>query len=461
MPKVLIIDDEPQVSKTIEKWLTRLGHEVSSSLTLKDGLEKVFSEEFEVVFLDVNLPDGNGLEAIDDIKGHPNPPEIIIMTGLGDPAGAELAMQSRAWDYIQKSGSFTDLKLSLVRALKYRKQKSSKPLQSMIKRDGIIGESRQMKYCLKTVSKAVHNNSPVLISGETGTGKELFARAIHENSLRKRHAFTVVDCAALPEHLVESILFGHAKGAFTGADSDKIGLIKLSDKGTLFLDEVGELPLPTQKKLLRVLQEKKFRPVGSKEEISCDFRLVSASHRNIPQMIKDELFREDLYFRISSIKIVIPSLRNRKSDIPSLVEYHINNRKKLPGCPHDASLSFVEHLELYNWPGHVRELFNSIDYACSNPYQEATLFPKHLPENIRSFVIKNKFKNEQQFPDNHSTAKKTGNILEFKDHIDRTKSDYIQHLLSIAKGNIKKACRLSGLSKGHLYRLMKQYNLKK
>jgi len=462
MPKILIIDDDPHVCKTLEKRLIRMDHEVCSCLTLSKGLDTLFSDEFDIVFLDVNLPDGNGLKAIAVIKDHPVPPEIIIMTGAGDPEGAELAMKSRAWDYIQKSGSYKEFKFSLIRALEYRQQKHAKTQEKIILREAIIGTSRPIKACLEKVSNAANNEVPVLITGETGTGKELFAKAIHENSRRNENGFIVVDCTALPEHIVESVLFGHSKGAFTGADSDKVGLIKLADNGTLFLDEVGELPLIIQKKFLRALQEKTFRPVGSKKEISSNFRLVSATHRNLPDMVKQGRCREDFYFRIASLTIEIPPLRDRKSDIPLLVDYHMERKHQILGeSPHETPDAFMQDLLGYDWPGNVRELFNTLDSACSNAFQESILFSQHLPNHIRAFNIKSRIKNSKQLEPEMLSPEKSAPVenMRLKEYIETMKQKYVTDLMSHTRGDMKTACRLSGLSRGHLYSLLKKYDI--
>ncbi len=462
MAKILTIDDDHPICETLAQIFKRMGHEVDYSLTLKEGIDKIFSNEVDIVFLDVNLPDGNGLEAIDVIREHPFAPEIIIMTGNSNPEGAELAMKSRAWDYISKSGSPKEFKFSLIQALEYRRQKQSKTQKKTIKRELIIGKSRQIKLCLENVSKASNNDVPILITGETGTGKELFAKAIHENSLRYKNDFIVVDCAALPEHLVESVLFGHSKGAFTGADSDKMGLIKLADGGTLFLDEVGELPLVIQKKFLRALQEKRFRPVGSKKEVSSNFRLVAATHRDIFKMVEQKQFREDFFFRIASIKIQIPPLRNRKPDIPLLVKYHMDRKKELFNeLPHKLSQEFMDDLFGYDWPGNVRELLNTIDYACSDAFQESMLFSKHLPEHIRIFNIKSRLKKQVGLELTQPLPQKSISVdrLGLKDYIEEMKYMYMTDLMSHTRGDIKTACRLSGLSRGHLYSLLKKYNL--
>ncbi|CCK78442.1 sigma-54-dependent transcriptional regulator [Desulfobacula toluolica] len=461
MPKILIIDDDYIICKTLVKKFTRLNHEAHYSLNLKQGLEKLFSDQFDIVFLDVILPDGNGLEAIEIIKDHPFTPEIIIMTGDGNSEGVELAIKSKVWDYIQKNGSHKEFQFSLNRALEYRHQKQSEIQRKPIKREAIIGNSRQIKICLETTSKASNNDVPILITGETGTGKELFAKAIHKNSVRQQNNFIVVDCAALPEHLVESFLFGHSKGAFTSADSDKVGLIKLADGGTLFLDEVGELPLVLQKKFLRALQEKKFRPVGSKKEISSNFRLVSATHRNLRAMVKKRRFREDFYFRIASIKMEIPPLRDRKSDIALLLTHHMNRKEKIDGYLHNVSDEFVDNLLGYDWPGNVRELLNTIDYACSDAFQESILFSKHLPDHIRAFNIKNRIKNRKESESTPCSKEKSAPVerLRLKEYMEKMKQQYVTDLMSHTRGDIKTACRLSGLSRGHLYALLKKYNI--
>jgi len=463
MPKILVIDDDPLICQTLVKVFKRMDFTADHSLTLTAGLETLFSGDYDILFLDVNLPDGNGLDAIESIKRHSFPPEIIIMTGESDSEGAELAMKSKAWDYIQKSGSHKEFKFSLTRALEYRQQKQSQYKERTINRDKIIGKSNQISLCLDKVSKAAANDLPILITGETGTGKELFSRAIHINSRRSQAEFVVVDCTVLPEHLVESTLFGHTKGAFTGADSDKTGLIKWADNGTLFLDEVGELPMSVQKKFLRALQEKKIRPVGSRKEIKSDFRLICATHRDLKKMVKKNQFREDLFFRILSMTIHLAPLRDRENDIKSIALHHITGKKDdVNNNLYTMSREFLEEIQHYEWPGNVRELINTLDLVCSEAGEGGTLFPHHLPGHIRAYNIKNKFKipSIKSSENVSSHIEKTGITQTFKDHVEKTKYEYLHDLLSTNKGNIKEACRVSGLSKSQLYRLMQQYNLK-
>ena len=244
----------------------------------------------DLVLLDVGLPDGNGLDAIERLRGVESAPQIIIITDENSRNGAELAIRSGAWDYIQKPGSIHDITLSIIRALEYREQRNAEaraPASRVLKLDGIIGKCPRMRNCFDLVAQAAANDINVLISGETGTGKELFASAIHNNSPRAQKPFVVLDCSALPETLVESILFGHDKGAFTGAEKAREGLVKQADGGTLFLDEVGELPFSVQKAFLRVLQERRFRPIGSAVEIDSDFRLIAATNRDLQNMVHE------------------------------------------------------------------------------------------------------------------------------------------------------------------------------
>jgi len=323
MDQILIIDDNEQLCQTLVKLVDRLGMSAVYETTLQQGLEKALSGNYDIVFLDINLPDGCGLDIIRELRSLPFPPEIIIITGHSDDDGAEIAIQNGAWDYIEKSASMQNIRLSLSRAIQYRKQKKERPSHVALKRDAIIGASIQIVDCLDEAAYAANCDNPTLITGETGTGKELFAKAIHENSRQSAGNFVVVDCAALPEHLVESILFGHKKGSFTGSIENHEGLIRQADAGTLFLDEVGEMPLGIQKKFLRVLQEKRFRPVGCETEMHSNFRLICATHRNLEDMVANGLFRQDLYYRIRTICIALPPLRDRPKDIPCLALHRI------------------------------------------------------------------------------------------------------------------------------------------
>lgn len=463
MASILIIDDDVEVCKVLTIAIKRMNHEVSYALTLQDGLNKNRSEHFDVVFLDVNLPDGNGLEALPGIKESPSSPEVIIITGKGDPDGAELAIKSGAWDYLHKSPALKALNLQLSRVLRYREEKLARQQQNTLSREEIIGNSPLMKQCLDHVFQAANTDANVLISGATGTGKELFANAIHKNSSRCHNSFVIVDCATLPETLVESILFGHEKGAFTGADKTQQGLISQADGGTLFLDEVGELPLSTQKAFLRVLQEHRFRPVGAKTESTSHFRLVAATNRDLERMVEDGQFRQDLLYRLRSITIDLPPLRKRAADILEIAMYCLTRYcKRNDAGIKGFSPEFIEALRAYHWPGNVRELINCIESALAAAGDEPTLIPRHLPTQVRIQLART------SVADHLISSAKTdvvdpepvlGRFRDFKDAIVMdAEKQYLQKLMKLTRHNIKKACRIADLSRARLYALLKKHH---
>ena len=457
LPKVLIIDDDSEIHTLLTRVIKELTADICSSMTLHDGLEQLRTNYFDVVFLDVYFPDGSGIDIIESIKEIPSMPEIIVMTGASNTQDADRALNLNVWEYIPKSSAFhNNIKQSFVRALEYRRQNKARPsIKTELKSGLIIGESSVMLKCLKQVAYAAKNNMPVMVLGDTGTGKELFAKAIHANSDRQHGEFVVVDCSALPDHLVESILFGHIKGAFTGADLENTGLVKMADGGTLFLDEIGELPLEIQKKFLRVLQEKTYRPIGYKHEIKSDFRLVCATHCDLTAMAQKGDFRKDLYFRISSSKIRLPPLKERHGDVTLLANHYINiKNSRLKQEAFTMSKAFLQELETYNWPGNVRELKGVIDSACSQILYGEILFPNHLPKQIRFFNIK------QQIAQEATQKPSSSKLIPLKEHIDKTKHEYILNLFAHTNGDIKASCQLSGLSRGHLYNLFNKYGIK-
>ncbi len=455
MAEILIIDDDSIMSYTLARMVQQMGHTPKVAVTRQDGLKLALEQSFDVVLLDVRLPDGNGLEIIPRLKSQPSPPEIIIVTAYGDTMGAELSLKSGVWDYIEKPSRVDEMKLPLLRALEYRKQKLAAQTPFTVDRCGIVGSSTQMTCCVDLMAQASAGDANVLLSGETGTGKELFARAIHHNSRRGNEGFIVVDCAALPEHLVESILFGHVKGAFTGAEKASSGLIKQADGGTLFLDEVGELSLNLQKTFLRVLQEHRFRPVGDKAETSSDFRLIAATNRNLDQMTQKGLFRADLLHRLRTLSIELPPLRERKPDIKELVLHHVAqlcakyNLESKGFAP-----EFLDTMANYPWPGNVRELVNALESAVSAASQEPILFPVHLPPAIRTHVAIASMK-EATTPSVPITDK----LPRLKNLIDETRKEYLRELFKQTDGNVVKACKIAGLSRASLYNYLKKYEI--
>lgn len=471
MARVLIIDDDVGMGKMLSMLVRELNHEASHVLTFKNGVEALMSEAYDVVFLDVRLPDGNGLDMLDQIHQKPDPPEVIIITGAGDPDGAEIAIKNGAWDYLQKPISPQTAALPLKRVLEYRDNlKSARKQPVVLKRGNIAGSSDELNACLEQVGQAAGSVANVLITGETGTGKELFARAIHNNSSRSQGDLIVVDCAALPESLVESTLFGHEKGAFTGAQTAKEGLVKLADGGTLFLDEVGELDLKLQKAFLRVLQERRFRPVGGKHEVASDFRLIAATNKDLDQMVATGQFREDLLYRLRAIKIHLPPLRDRRPDINEIALQYLNRCYEKYGiAPKGLSPDVMDALQAYPWPGNVRELICALDSAVSLAQNEPMLFPKHLPTDIRVQVVRSSVAAKEalvEVPEFATTAVASFKAKGFPTYkefrltiLERVEKRYFQNLMDVADGDIKQACQIAGLGRTRLYELLAKHEI--
>ena len=465
MATVLIIDDDKLICDWIESVVTRLGHRSVSAQLLREGLKILQSESFDVVFVDVRLPDGSGLESMLEIKSTVSSPEIIVITGLGHPDEAELAIKSGAWDYLEKPASFDAIKLPLLRALEYRSERRLGNTAAALKRDGIIGDSPEITACLEHVAESAGSDANVLITGETGTGKELFAKVIHANSRRAQRSFVVVDCTALPETLVESVLFGHARGAFTGAETSEEGLVKQADGGTLFLDEIGELPLLIQKKFLRVIQEHIFRPVGGRREIASDFRLVAATNRDLETMVREGRFREDLLFRLRTIVIDAPSLRDIPGDIKKLTIFYMNDLCERFGIvAKRASPEFWETVAAYPWPGNVRELIQALEKALISAKEEPMLFPKHLPTYIRIHVARSAFPPKAASPGGPKIRPGVPQMpLRLKEirraAVSEAERRYLKDLISHVDGDNSKACQISGLSRSRFYTLLRKYRL--
>ena len=471
MADVLVVDDDKGMNQMLVDLITSIDHNAQSAYTLSDGLQVATTGAFDVVFLDVRMPDGSGLDIIKEIRELPNPPEVIIMTGVGDPDGAEIAIKAGAWDYLQKPLSPKKIILPLKRVLQYRDniKKYAQPAVTL-ERSGIIGSGTRITICLDRLALAARTQANVLVTGETGTGKELFVRCLHRNSPVSAGRFVVVDCAALPESLIESALFGHKKGAFTGAHTDQEGLVKMADGGTLFLDEVGELHLRTQKTFLRVLQEKKFRPVGGKNELESHFRLVAATNRDLDRMVEDGFFRKDLLYRLRTIALELPPLRQRLEDLPELVAHFTDlSCNKFGVKTKGFAPEFMELLSAYDWPGNVRELAGTMESTVSAGLDAPVLFSKHLPDHIRIQVARSRIipaaKAPQPPPE--STPREGGSSGEqplpyktFRNQaLDLAEKAYLKELIAFTRGNITKACNVSGLGRTRLYELMKKHGV--
>ena len=338
-----------------------------------------------------------------------------------------------------------------------------------LKRENIIGNSAKLNACLDLVACAAGSEAGVLITGETGSGKELFARAVHQNSKRADRQFVIIDCASLPETLVESLLFGHEKGAFTGAEKARDGLIAEANGGTLFLDEVGELPLSMQKAFLRVLQERRYRPVGSQRELQSDFRLVAATNRDLNQMVQGGRFRNDLLFRLSSFVIELPPLRERSDDIKELARYYMDRFCDLNGLsPKGCCPEFTETLMAYTWPGNIREFINTIERTVIAAREEPVLFAQHLPTAIRVEVTQRGVGHhglppEVSGPGTPGQSARQGELPKLNDFREsvyvKAEKQYLCDLMSLAHDEISTACTLSGLSQSRLYALLKSHGL--
>ncbi len=464
MGNVLIIDDDQTIRDALARVVSRLGHTPDLAGTLSEGIRRAGGSDVDVVFLDVRMPDGNGLDAISDIRRAPSNPEVIVITGWGDPDGAERAMRQGAWDYIEKPPTIKTMTTPLVSAMEHRRRdrravRAAEPFRFM----GIAGGNPKRSLCLEQAAKAAAGDVNVLLTGPTGAGKELFARAIHGNSPRRDGPFVVVDCAALPAGIVESVLFGSEKGVYTGADRRREGLLQQAHEGTLFLDEVAEMPLSVQKAFLRVLQERRVRPVGGLEESACRFRLVAATNQDLAAMSGQGLFREDLLFRLQGVGIELPPLAGHPDDILDFAAHFAAEAAARQGRPvRPFSEDFSRALLAYSWPGNVRELKNTVDGALALAEGDTALLPVHLPLHIRVCAARTRVAGRPAGPveaDAVSAYLSTAALPRFRDYRDSREGDYLRALSSRFAGDIGRMLDVSGLSRSRLYALLKKHGI--
>lgn len=364
---ILIVDDEAAIRKALVRFLTSLGYQVEAASDGTEAIEMAKNRIYDLVISDLKMPSLSGIELIAEFKKLSAKTVFIIMTGFGTIESAVEAIKAGAFHYITKPFDLDDVALLVEKSLTYRRLQDDnaalrKQIQMNYKFDNIIGCTDKLKEVFRTVQMVADTDSNVLILGESGTGKELIARAIHYNSRRRLNPLIVVNCAAIPENLLESELFGYVKGAFTGAVSSKEGKFRMADGGTLFLDEIGDMSLSLQVKLLRVLQERRVEPLGSTRSVDVDVRIIAATHQNLEELVQQGRFREDLYYRLNVIPITVPPLRERLSDIPLLINHFIDryalaNGYKKPIVTDDIMNVFLS----YKWPGNVRELENTIE----------------------------------------------------------------------------------------------------
>ncbi|MDI1317816.1 sigma-54 dependent transcriptional regulator [Flavobacterium sp.] len=445
MKTILIIDDEEKLRKLLARIVKSEGFEVLEASDLKSGFKKLEHNDVDVMLCDVKLPDGNGVDFLQKIKSNFPLTEVILLTAYGNIADGVQAMKNGAFDYIVKGDDNDKIIPLLHKALeKVQLQKKVKQLEKRISDkysfDTIIGKSKALEQVIDLAKKVAKTDSTVLLTGETGTGKEVFAQAIHENSNRVGKSFVALNCSTFSKEILESELFGHKQGAFTGAIKDKKGYIEEANDGTLFLDEIGEMPLELQAKLLRVLETNEYIPVGDSTPKKSNFRLIAATNKDLKSESENHTFRSDLYFRLNIFEINIPPLRERVKDIAPLTTYFVQqfsekiNRKTLEIAP-----DFLQKLESYHWSGNVRELKNIIERSvilCNG----ATLTSEVLPNEIQ-----------------HQEDKTNKSMSAFS--MQSIEKLHIQKVLNYTKGNKAETARLLEIGIATLYRKIDDFGL--
>lgn len=382
---ILIVDDEKNARENIAKFLTKKKFEVLEAGTIKEAVKALNEDSADIVLLDVQLPDGLGTTLLEETAGNPSRPPIILITAHGDIEMAVEAMQNGAQDFLQKPIKFERLEQSIQRAgqrVAIRRERDH--LRQAQDHDFVLGSSQEMKTLMQQAERAAQTNTTVMITGETGSGKEVVAKAIHRMGSRAEKPFVAINCAAVQNTMIESELFGHEAGAFTGAEKRKPGLMEVASDGILFLDEISSMPLDMQSKLLRALEEQSFRRMGGTNEIKVDVQVLAASNRDLPALIEEGEFREDLYFRLNVLELRVPPLRDRKQDIPELVGYFLRHYNPRMGLNiQDLTPKAMDALTKHDWPGNIRELRNVIERAmlfCD----EAAIDLSHLPADLIS-----------------------------------------------------------------------------
>ncbi|BCW92722.1 MAG: acetoacetate metabolism regulatory protein AtoC [Thermoanaerobaculum sp.] len=382
--RILIIDDEPVLQDVLATLLRREGFAVVQATTAAEGLKAFEEQEVDLVLLDLMLPDRPGLEVLKELKSKDPEVCVIVITAFSSVESAITAMREGAFHYIPKPFKNQEVVLTVRKGLEQRQlRKENRVLRQRLEGlDRMVWRSQAMEEIIELVRRAAPSRSNILLTGESGTGKELLARAIHQLSPRAQGPFIVVNTSSVPHDLLETTLFGHVRGAFTGAVATKKGLFELADGGTIFLDEIGTVPLPTQAKLLRVIQEREFIPVGGEHVVRVDVRIIAATNADLQHMVAEGTFREDLYYRLNVITIKLPPLRERKEDIPALASFFLKRFGEENGKPHlTLSPRALDVLMAYHWPGNVRQLENVIERAVvlsPGPVIEPDLFPAEV-----------------------------------------------------------------------------------
>ncbi len=450
---IYIVDDEQSISKLLSFWVKdKWGYNVEVFSNSESMLKKVNSKP-DLILLDIMLPGLDGIETLKRIRQMDENLPVIMLSAQGSIEVAVESLRYGAYDYFSKPIDQQKLELAIKNAIKnYDLQKELQNLKENVRKeysfDNIITADGKMQDVFKLVSKVLDNDISVLIYGESGTGKELIARAIHYNGKRKDKPFVVVNCASIPRELLESELFGHEKGSFTGAHQRKLGKFELAKDGTIFLDEVGELEMLLQAKLLRVIQNKEFERVGGTELIKTNVRIISATNRDLKSAVEDKEFREDLYYRLNSFPIFIPPLRQRRSDILVLAEHFVEEfNKKLGKNMNGFTKKALKLIYEYDWPGNIREMENTIE-RCLIISDKDIIDMDELPQHIRAA-------DKSGFFDQPGTIFTDENIVPF----EKIKEEAIRHALRVTKGNIVEAAKRLQLGRATIYRLMEKYSI--
>jgi two-component system, NtrC family, response regulator GlrR len=443
--KILVVDDDRNLIQLIRMRLETAGYEVMTAFDAREAVEKVKADLADLAIVDLQLAQTDGISLMEELHLVIPQMPVIILTGYGSIESAVDAMKRGAYSYLTKPFEAQDLLFQIQTAIENRRLSSEIErlkglLETRYSFANIVARSDKMQKVLEAVSRIAKTDSTVLLLGESGTGKDLIAKAIHLGSDRREKTFVPINCAAVPESLLESNLFGHEKGSFSGAIRDARGMFLQANEGTIFLDEIGDMPLATQAKILRVLQERHFYPVGSEKLIEVDVRIIVATNKNLEEQVKQGLFREDLYYRIHVIPIQLPPLRERKEDIPLLAEHFLEKssrlvKKEVKGLTPQA----MQKLLLYDWPGNVRELENVIEYAAAMTDKE--FITDDLILQTKGLVS-------------------PGPIKPLKQARDSFEKSYLIYLLELAKGSVTEAAKLAGKYRADLYDLLKKHSLK-
>lgn len=487
MHRLLVVDDDKILQDSIKEALEFHNFVVDTADNGKEALNKVIKQKYDLVVMDVNMPEMDGITALTEIKRHDPSVIVIILTAFSNVSDAVKVVKEGAYNYLEKPISSENLIALIKRAIKARSLVEtsvfSAPSLSLgsNKDDQFVGKSDVMQKVFSIISKLAKVNTPVLIRGESGTGKELVAKAIHFNGPRKDEKFVTINLAAIPETLIESELFGHEKGAFTGATERKLGKFQFANGGTLFLDEIGDIGPAMQVKLLRVLQEQSFMPVGSNREVKVDVRIIAASHKNFEKMIKDGSFREDLFYRLNVLPVFLPPLRDRVSDVPYLVNYYIKyfnsvHNLEIKGTTDEA----MEYLKNFSWPGNIRELRNVIehafiietsDYILTSSLPESVLQGRKIEKSEREDFEIDFERIQNSVLDNHSTDKpgysfsfasheSGGELkLDFSEAKDVFEKEFITMALRLYKGKINQTALKANIPKKTLLRKIEKYGI--